>query len=403
MPRTESVIRVFVASPGDVQPERDAVDEVVEELNATWASRPYRLEVIRWERNARPGVGSDAQGVINEQIQDDYDIFLGVLWSRCGTRTPRAESGTIEDFRIAHARYVAEPNSLRLMMYFKDEPVPVAPSRLDLEDLAKIRAFESELKDIGVLYWRFSSLDEFKKYLRIHLSKEVPSFEGSYMDKPPQPLTRNTRNNAEDVASAGAATSEAEEEGLLDLLELAGDSLAAATRAGERMSSATDELGSRMTSATEEMNSRGKPSDLIELKEMKQRVNRTAADLNRFADQVESELPLFRSGFSNSMDAYSKAATLFGDFRAADESQNTDLRSSLEAIGSLRETLARVRTVASDFANIIRGLPRVTTKFNRARKRSVDALERLDYEYESAVNLAAETERIWSELMGENI
>ena len=44
----ETVLNLFVSSPGDVQPERERVDFVVERLNAEFKGRA-RIEPIRWE------------------------------------------------------------------------------------------------------------------------------------------------------------------------------------------------------------------------------------------------------------------------------------------------------------------------------------------------------------------
>ena|SRR3989337_1199459 len=32
------------------------------------------------ETHTYPGIGEDAQDVINKQIDDDYDIFIGLMW-----------------------------------------------------------------------------------------------------------------------------------------------------------------------------------------------------------------------------------------------------------------------------------------------------------------------------------
>jgi hypothetical protein len=50
------ILRIVVASPGDVQAERDALTTVVEELNRGIApDRSLRLELRRWETDAYPG------------------------------------------------------------------------------------------------------------------------------------------------------------------------------------------------------------------------------------------------------------------------------------------------------------------------------------------------------------
>jgi hypothetical protein len=50
------ILRIVVASPGDVQAERNALTMVVEELNRGIAGdRSLRLELGRWETDAYPG------------------------------------------------------------------------------------------------------------------------------------------------------------------------------------------------------------------------------------------------------------------------------------------------------------------------------------------------------------
>src|ERR1051325_5651239 len=97
---------IFLASPGDVRNERRYVQEVVDELNRTIASQKnIVLEVVSWENNAVPGYGMDAQALINAQIATmaKYSLFVGIMWNRLGTPTPRAASGTVEEFDRAVA------------------------------------------------------------------------------------------------------------------------------------------------------------------------------------------------------------------------------------------------------------------------------------------------------------
>ncbi|WP_421287177.1 hypothetical protein [Aeromonas veronii] len=69
MPRNETVIGVFVASPSDVSEERKALESVVHELNKTWSKNlNLRLDLIKWETDIYPGFGEYSQDVINEQV-----------------------------------------------------------------------------------------------------------------------------------------------------------------------------------------------------------------------------------------------------------------------------------------------------------------------------------------------
>ena len=101
------LLKVFVASPGDVSEEREVVRDVIDDLNRSVASeKGLTLQVVGWETDARPGFGGDPQSLVNAQIADmtRYDLFIGVLWDRFGTPTPRAGSGTEEEFNRAVGR-----------------------------------------------------------------------------------------------------------------------------------------------------------------------------------------------------------------------------------------------------------------------------------------------------------
>jgi hypothetical protein len=168
----ETILKVFVSSPSDVKSERLAVVEIIEEINNAWATfLGIRLEAILWETHCRPGVGKDSQQVINEQIPTDCDIYLGILWQRFGTPTPRFESGTEEEFQNAYERYKQSPKDVSVMFYFKNEPV--APTEIDTHQLGKLNEFRKKLGPKGVLYWEFGSTGEFRQLVRMHLSQEL--------------------------------------------------------------------------------------------------------------------------------------------------------------------------------------------------------------------------------------
>jgi len=106
LPRNIQQLRVFVASPGDVQAERARIEKAIREVNLSAPKEAnIELELVRWETHAYPNFGKDAQAVINEQIGTEYDIFIGILWSRLGTPTPRFASGTLEEFYAAYEKW----------------------------------------------------------------------------------------------------------------------------------------------------------------------------------------------------------------------------------------------------------------------------------------------------------
>lgn len=88
MPQTISLYKLFLASPSDVKEERLIVENVINDFNNTYSSQlNARIELCSWEKSSYPSVGEYPQAVINSQIGDEYDIFLGILWTRFGSKT----------------------------------------------------------------------------------------------------------------------------------------------------------------------------------------------------------------------------------------------------------------------------------------------------------------------------
>jgi TIR domain/Domain of unknown function (DUF4062) len=169
-------VRVFVASPSDVATERDAVSLVVAEVNRILGEHlGFPIAPLRWETDARPGVGEDPQEVINRQITD-YDVFVGVMWRRFGTPTKRAKSGTGEEFQRALDQFKKNGRPT-IMFYFRTEPF-YTTDKNELNQFAKVARFQSDLRKLGVLYWQYRSPIDFERYFREHLMRHLLSLSG---------------------------------------------------------------------------------------------------------------------------------------------------------------------------------------------------------------------------------
>lgn len=177
MPKNQTLLQVFVASPGDVAEEREILESVIDEINQTSAKiSNIRLELIKWETHSRPGFGEDAQDVINQQIGDDYDIFLGIMWGRFGSPTQRAGSGTEEEFDRALARWKASPGSVEIMFYFKNAGIP--PNEIEPEQLAKVQAFKDRISSEGGLYHESEDAEQFRTKVRGDLNGVIQDWRG---------------------------------------------------------------------------------------------------------------------------------------------------------------------------------------------------------------------------------
>jgi Domain of unknown function (DUF4062) len=164
-------IRVFASSPSDVSDERQQLSVVVQELNATLRAlvpdRPTVVELIKWETYVHPDMGRDAQDVVSRQIPD-YDVFLGIMWSRFGTPTKDADSGTEQEFWDAHAGWEKRRTPSHILFYFCRQDFPNDVVMKNIDQLQKVSAFRSELANRG-LVWNYPSHAAFADTVRPHL------------------------------------------------------------------------------------------------------------------------------------------------------------------------------------------------------------------------------------------
>jgi Domain of unknown function (DUF4062) len=150
MPETVRIIRVFVSSPGDVQAERDVLDEVVASINRTEGqAHGVRLELFKWEENVTPQIGPKPQQVVDAQTPADYDIYLGIMSTRFGTPTGGYGSGTEKEFKDALKKWKTA-RSPWITFYFDDDP-KVSRKPYEAKQFVKVCEFREELESKGIV------------------------------------------------------------------------------------------------------------------------------------------------------------------------------------------------------------------------------------------------------------
>lgn len=382
MPRTLQRLRAFVASPSDTAEERELLGRVVSEINRSWADTlSLDIELVKWETHAYPSVDTDPQQVINTQIGDEYEIFIGIFWSRFGTPTPRAGSGTQEEFERAHSRFLADPKSVSLLFYFKEQPV--ALSKISPADIDRIQRFRASLGELGGLYWTFENLAEFEALVRVHLAKVIQVWKKRIQ-------TYSGQSEAEDVslrASQNVAgvreteefDTEVDELGYLDYMAMGEEAAAAMNSALEQMTSAMRILEINTTKRTDELIKLAENPNLSAVREV---TDAMALDLESFAKSTEAEIPVFAMSFGNVLRAFSGAASI-----GAELSQGREpAANALSAIVGLRIALQSTKDLLKIFAESVARTPRMTKELNRARQGAIKVLASLDTEFEKALS-----------------
>src|SRR6185295_10136580 len=118
MPFDAKVFSVMIASPSDVESERQIIRDVLSEWNAIHAEvRRTVLLPLGWETHSSPTMGERPQAIINKQVLKNADLLVGVFWTRLGTATGEYPSGTVEEIE----EHIASEKPA--MLYFSSVPV----------------------------------------------------------------------------------------------------------------------------------------------------------------------------------------------------------------------------------------------------------------------------------------
>ncbi len=167
------ILKIVVASPGDVKAERETLEEVVAELNqGIVADRGLRLELARWETDTHPGFHAEGpQGLIDPMLKiEDCDILIGIFWKRFGTPTKGAQSGTEYEIRMAHEAW-KKTGSPQILVYFNQQSyTPQTPK--EAEQWAKVLTFRDNFPEEG-LWWPYNGVREFQDAVRKHLTQYI--------------------------------------------------------------------------------------------------------------------------------------------------------------------------------------------------------------------------------------
>lgn len=157
-----TVVPVMIASPSDVHSEREIIREVVQNWNYIHSpTSNIILMPVGWETHATPELGARPQEFINERVLKECDLLVGVFWTRIGSPTGVAASGTVEEIE----RHVAAGKPA--MIYFS--AIPVVLESVDADQYAAVRRFKDRLMKLGLIE-TYDNLHDFRNKLSHHLA-----------------------------------------------------------------------------------------------------------------------------------------------------------------------------------------------------------------------------------------
>jgi hypothetical protein len=161
-------IVLFLSSPSGLEAEHRCILDEVQKLNKPLALRGARgIKVVRFPNDIGAGAADYAQYVINAQSAN-LDILLCVVGPRMGTPTPRANSGTEEEFdRAIEEAY--RGRNVPILLFFSDRAVRLGS--IDPYQLLLVKAFKERAHRLGVLFHTYGSLHELRRRVRLSLRR----------------------------------------------------------------------------------------------------------------------------------------------------------------------------------------------------------------------------------------
>ena len=352
MPRTVVAYKVFLASPGDVKEERKIVKKVIDLYNQIHSCDNIKLELLCWEDSTHPSFGDYPQDVVNSQIGDDYDVFIGILWARFGTPTLKYESGTEEEFYRAYERY-KNGDCIELMVYRKDESI--SPSSIDVEQLQKINRFTSEVGKLGGYYFTFTGENQFQEMLLKHLDMVIRDMEKRTDNRRLQmPLT--TKSKAEEQIPV---TTGRDMWGLIEYNEFIVFTCSEIKANIDQISYLTNKIGEDMQIHTRELNMTRQNSNVLHTKSI---LLNAARDMNKYAKEIDEPNSIWYAKYLEAQQAIKEMLNVSEGLVSEKEWQGlvADLREMNNVMGNAYSGMRR-------FYSAVNKLPKIFQPLNIAK------------------------------------
>lgn len=374
--RNSKIIDVFLSSPEDVYDERQFVIKTAKEWNSLRSKTTgYHVNVLIWEDIVAPILSDRSQSAVKEQIGEEYDVYLGMMWGRFGSPTGVADSGTVEEFEDALKRYKSG-DAVRLAMLFKTNDIP--QSDLIGEQFDKVKLFKKRYADEGGFYGEFDNEDRLRSLLNRIFEQIVSTRNEEGGSSEPSGLSdyagsslASTSQIAEDASTNLTAASCGDDLGLVEVNERLEFVANHQTVFFEGYTKVSNNANAEIEAATSEL------QDLMTLgqadpKKVKRPIGRISTVMNKSAAYLEDNLSEFKSYNNELVTLTEQGLDVAGDFH--DNSNRADLK---EAVSGVIQTLLENRLATEELIKTVEGLPRVTTEMGRARNRLISTQREL--------------------------
>ena len=157
-----TVYRVLIASPSDVQTEREIIPQIIHEWNIQNSyDQGVVLLPVMWETHSVPEMGDRPQAIINKHLVNDCDFLIGMFWTKLGSDTGVAPSGTVEEIGELMS------NGRPVLLYFSKQSVP--QDKINPDQWNKLMDYKKECYKKGIVF-DYADIEDLRKLLLRHLT-----------------------------------------------------------------------------------------------------------------------------------------------------------------------------------------------------------------------------------------
>jgi hypothetical protein len=393
VPRTTTTISIFLASPNDVSAERELVVRAVNEWNTIRGrSKSIYFEILRWESSVPAGFGNDGQDFINSTISDQYDVFIALFWTRVGSATPRAISGSVEEYDRALQRYETGED-IQIAFYFKDYPIEI--KSIDLDQISSLRDLKKRLEKDGAFYKEFKQEENLRFEIDLLLDKSSRHFS---IDRQLINSSINLSSGVSDSKSLAALIVDTvplaptediiatDEPGVIEIAEALLFHTEGASKFLIEMNSRMENLSNGAQAATDSMAEGAKLGPLSPI-DVKPFIIRISDEMNSFSSFLEDGLPNFTDNSLQITQNIRMMIDISQDFDP-DQDDVAELRSTLVILAA---SMSGACASLNDLKQSVLDLQRMSTQFNKARRRLVLIVGDLASTIESTLDIVMES------------
>lgn len=173
-----TLVKLALCGPSDVEKEVGYAQKVIDDWNQLNSdARGVAIKHFHWSTDTYPDAKQSGQNAVNRQMIDDAEVIVAIFWSKLGTPTAVAESGTVEEIRRGIAR------GRKVLVYFSDlEPLP---PNADESQVDRLWRFRQDLRATSSC-WSFQSRSQFREVFANHLTLLMNEFKSAAKDQAPR-------------------------------------------------------------------------------------------------------------------------------------------------------------------------------------------------------------------------